>query len=151
MAEPINPVTLRGNDKNISVGRTWLGKDSVGDGQSRINPLNLTGDWDKLMQFVIWNDPNVPLGFMVISDEAEYIRKTQALFTKQERKVELRGGSFRGAEQDRLLKISLVEDQVYFRMEKTPNDLLGALFVPQTTFLQGMSHLFPKGEYEIPN
>lgn len=153
MAEAINPVTLRGIPNNISLGRIWLGTDTLQDGANRLNPQDLHGTWEKTMQFVVWRDPSTPLGFMCISDEEEFIKKTHELLAGKSDKAELVGGSFRGKEIDRVLKIMLVDSNIYFRIEKTneTNTLMGSTFIPKQIFLQGMEHLFPKGEYEIPD
>lgn len=148
--EPINPVTFRGVPSNISMSRIWLGIETVPDGQHHFSSQAKAGTWEKSMQFVIWQNPEEPLGFMYLDDEAEFIKAIKVARTGK--MVALKGADKRDGN-IRTLQIITSDGASFggisFRMTDENDKPLAILFVEVSHFDRGIGHLFVNGELDL--
>ena len=138
MTEPINPVTIRGRDyatgkeRAISISRLWLGtKDSE--------------DWDKVMTFVIWEDPNDHIVAMC-ANEDDFIEAVKGFTEFDYSKVTVQG-SEKHRHMSLVLRRRFVSEPmrvtIYGGKDKSPRT---SVELDYETFMRGLCHLFPKGE-----
>ena len=156
---PINPVTIRG-DGNFTVGRLWIGNDSVPDTSHRFNPAVQRGPkWDKPITILLWKegqslsveDPNRPA---MIVDEADFIDFIKNIKDSLSSYVKLWGQADRVNEEQKMFALfDKVEegDRLTVKLYKTnadysENTLVGEAVLVFAKFIDGLEHLFPNGE-----
>jgi len=71
-SEPINPITLKGHP-SLSIGRLWIQSNEIGLGQHVFAPMQKRENMDHTMQFIFWEDPEKPLGYMLFNDESKFL------------------------------------------------------------------------------
>jgi len=160
---PINPVTIRGcipktkdfpqfaeetNPSNLSIGRLWIGTDKVDDGSHRFNPSQPQQQWKKPVIFVLWGVNMEEAKTMVSSDE-HFIALVKKIQTKDDISITLWGNEtvsedskvcalvFNRTNKD-LTVLQIDEDGAVF----------GGAFFSFDKFIEGLGHLFPKGELQ---
>jgi hypothetical protein len=156
---PINPVTIRG-EGNFTVGRLWIGVDSVPDTAHRFNPAVQRGPrWDKPVTILLWkegqslnvDDPNRPA---MIVDEPDFIQFVNSLNDSLSAYVKLWGQADRVNEHQKMFALfdkreegSRLEVRLYKSSDDyTEQTLVGEAVLDSNKFFDGLGHLFPNGE-----
>lgn len=156
---PINPVTIRG-EGNFTVGRLWIGVDSVPDTAHRFNPAVQRGPrWDKPVTILLWkegqslnvDDPNRPA---MIVDEPDFIQFVNSLNDSLDAYVKLWGQADRVNEHQKMFALFDKREEgsrLEVRLYKTNDDyteqtLVGEAVLDSNKFFDGLGHLFPNGE-----
>jgi hypothetical protein len=156
---PINPVTIRGDasdeaprPKNLTIGRLWIGNDTIPDAPRRFNLEKKRGpQWEKPITLVIWRDNEGmkhAKGMMV--DEEDFVPAVKRLQTQDEITLKLWGKPNRHSEE----KWSVV-----FRRSPHNKTMLVTFYpgvdmkteaasaaIDFAKFIDGLGHLFPNGE-----
>jgi len=156
---PINPVTIRG-EGNFTVGRLWIGVDSVPDTAHRFNPAVQRGPrWEKPVTILLWkegqslnvDDPKRPA---MIVDEPDFIQFVNSLNDSLAAHVKLWGQADRVNEHQKMFALfdkheegSRLEVKLYKTNDDyTEQTLVGEAVLDSKKFFEGLGHLFPNGE-----
>jgi len=150
MTEPINPITVKGtrpgdsHERNLSVGRIWLGTSEASEGQNRFNPTKNT--WDKTMQLVVWESTTDILAFVVV-DENDFILMIRALRTKPCSKS-IFGTPVRKENTAREVLFNRFGADLLVTIfdKKSDGPFLAQVYLDWDYFNKGLEHLFVKNE-----
>lgn len=135
--EPINPITFQGHP-SLTIGRLWIESSEITAGQHVFAPSQKRENMERTMQFVFWEDPQVPLGYMVISDERKFI---EGLWGLSQGGFTLTGVRSKGDPAPAQISFSRVGEQ----LEVSLDGQITAKFDWDHVY-RGLKHLFPKGE-----
>jgi len=147
----INPITIRGHmldsneSSNLSIGRLWIGTDVLSDGNHQFNPSEPQQAWNKYVTFVLWNKEAKTL----VSSDDVFIAAVNRLVSKETIAITVWGketssdsSESRGILFDRTLqelKVTLINDE---------KSVLNGSILNFNKFLDGLGHLYPRGEIE---
>lgn len=157
----LNPVTIRGaaspefptGPKNLSVGRLWIGSDTIPDAPHRFNMEKKRGpQWDKPVTLILWRDEsNMADAKGMIVDEEDFIPAVKRLKRQEDIVLKIWGKPHRRSEE----KWSVV-----FRRSPHNKTMLvsfytgaeqahaGSAALDFGKFTEGLGYLFPNGEIE---
>lgn len=136
--EPINPITLQGHPR-LSIARLWIQSDEISSGQHVFSPGQKRENMDHTMQFVFWEDPQNPLGRMLISNERKFI---EGIWMIGKKEFVLDGIRHKSSGDSEVSKISFLKNNEKLIVAM---DEITATF-DWNHFYNGLKHLFPKGE-----
>lgn len=156
---PINPVTIRG-DGNFTVGRLWIGVDSIPDSAHRFNPEVQRGPrWEKPVTIAIWregqelnpSDPNKPA---MIVDEPDFIEFVKSFKDSLRASLKLWGQASLADEHQKMFILfdkyeenNRLEAKLYkTNADYTESFLVGEVVLNFDKFFDGLEHLFANGE-----
>jgi hypothetical protein len=139
-ADPINPITLQGHP-SLSIGRLWIQSNEIGFGQHVFAPMQKRENMDRTMQFVFWEDPQKPLGYMLISDERKFL---EGIWMLDKAGFTLSGIRSKADPAPSQISFSKDNEKLVVVM-----DNITAKYDWDHVY-RGLKHLFPKGELINP-
>lgn len=155
---PINPITLRGKHNggpsNLSIGRLWLGSNKLSDGSHRFDPKNPQPQWNKPIIFALWSQ-DASDAKSACCTEDDFISMVKRLSAQEINAVVIWGretivGVFDEKDSNnRGLLFDRTVDSLVITMYDGNKVALGSTTLSFATFLDGLSHLFPKGELNV--
>lgn len=159
---PINPVTIRGRNVldtqpgNLTVGRLWIGVDTVSDSAHRFNPeVKRAARWEKPITLILWKDENDMKGVVgdkshLVVEEEEFIPAIKRLKVEQDIVLKVWG---------KLTRLGDETASVVFRRSTQHSNMLVTIYTGEDNkteaanvtldfdkFIEGLGHLFPNGE-----
>lgn len=150
----INPVTIRGQnvlhneDRNLTIGRLWLGTSSVPDTAHRFNMREQRVQWEKPISLAFWQNPNEALGMVV--NEEEFVPAVKRLQAQENIVLNIHGTATRGGDEHRVVTFrrSSQNPDMLVSMYDFSLSEIGAVALDFAKFIDGLGHLFPNGELE---
>lgn len=155
---PINPVTIRGclpdnagKPSNLSIGRLWLGSKKTSDGPHRFNPRNPQPLWDKSVTFILWG-LNMEEAKSVVGSDEDFILLVKRLAAQETIAAILWGkensaGIFAtGDSESRGILFDRTNKELRVTVYDDQKVALGGAVLNFDKFLDGLGHLYPKGE-----
>jgi hypothetical protein len=159
---PLNPVTIRGRNVldtepgNLTVGRLWIGVDTVSDSAHRFNPKVKRGmRWDKPITLILWKDENdmkdvaADKSYLVVEEE-EFIPAINRLKAESDIVLKVWG---------KLTRLGDETASIVFRRSTNHDNMLVTIYTGEDNktearnvtlnfekFIDGLGHLFPNGE-----
>ena len=159
---PVNPVTIRGRNVlntepgNLTVGRLWIGVDTVSDSAHRFNPeVKRVARWEKPITLILWSDANDMQGVVadkshLVVEEEEFIPAIKRLRAEPNIVLKVWG---------KLTRLGDEVASVVFRRSTQHDNMLVTIYTGEDNkteaanvtlhfdkFVEGLSHLFPNGE-----
>lgn len=149
----INPVTFTGKTvehnlpRYLSVGRLGIGTDNLADAAHKFNPKEKRINWEKTMQFVIWDRPESPLLFLV-GNEDDFLPAIRRFLVQKDAIVQVQGPSFRTGSDKRTFVLRRRDGEVLATIYDGPDYSANqySLAIDYEHFARGLNHLFPHGE-----
>jgi len=158
---PINPVTIRGRNVlntepgNLTVGRLWIGMDSVPDSAHRFDPKAKRMQWDKPITLILWSKEDelqsvVSAKSHLVVDEEEFIPAIKRLRAEEDIVLKIWG---------KLTRLGDETASIVFRRSPVHDNMLVTIYTGEDNktqaanvtldfdkFIEGLGHLFPNGE-----
>lgn len=131
--------------RSLSLGRLWIGSDTLSDTAHKFSPGSGQTNWDRTFQIVIWETADAPLAF-ALADENDFVRgyKDQSTNT-----IEFTGAERRGSPLARYVRFEFGDDEVEVTITNMDGDLLSSVAVNKSHFIGGLDHLFPNAELVV--
>jgi hypothetical protein len=159
---PINPVTIRGRNVlntepgNLTVGRLWIGVDTISDSAHRFDPkVKRVARWEKPITLILWKNEHDMKGVAgdkshLVVEEEEFIPAIKRL--KSESNIVLKVWG-------KLTRLGDETASVVFRRSTQHGNMLVTIYTGEDNkteaanvtldfdkFVEGLGHLFPNGE-----
>lgn len=158
---PVNPVTIRGRNVlntepgNLTVGRLWIGTDSVPDGSHRFDSKAKRVQWDKPITLILWSKEDLLASVVsakshLVVDEEEFIRAIKRLRTEPDIVLKVWG---------KLTRLGNETASIVFRRSTAHDNMLVTVYTGEDNktqaanvtldfdkFIEGLGYLFPNGE-----
>lgn len=156
MKTGINPITLRPEDNsaNLSIGRLWIGSNKLTDGSHRFDPKNPQPNWNKPVTFAFWKE-GAEDAKSAVCPEDDFISLVKRLESQETSTVMIWGretivGVFDEKESNsRGLLFDRTVDTLNVTLYDANKAVVSATTLPFAKFLDGLGHLFPKGELNV--
>lgn len=158
MKQPgVNPITVRGvrsltdkTERCLAVGRLWITRTDVSDGQSRFDPLNRTQrQMDRTMQFVLFEGESNILAFM-LGDEIDFIPSMKAMMAGKVKRFSIMGTAARRSSDRRMTVYEKVGDSMLmvsmYEGMTTEGEPISSVLMDYDHYCNGLQFLFNNGE-----
>ena len=151
---PINPVTIRTKNKdshNLTVGRLWIGSDSIPDTSYRFDPSKKQDSprWDKPLTIAIWKNEDIEDMHAMVVDEDDFLQAVKKLPSINEKQMKIFGTTKHKGLEHISFVLTLKDDKLRGILCSSSGKELGSTDLSFSHFLEGLQHLFPNGELDI--